>query len=378
MRRGLERGPIPFRVPDGATLCLFGFGVLARSCYPQIVQMLGRRPDVICDNDPSKWNTTIAGVPCLSFDELKALPGEVVVVITSRDRETILAQLRGFGTATVVDYERSYDRVRSVRPAKLRPREIVGLLSVQDRWVLVTGAARGLGRLIATEMARRGANLVLHARELSHLEEVADQCHRLGRRTRCLAADFAKVSGLESFVDALSCSESPIEIVFNNAGISPPCPGEFWETPSQDYLEAFAVNALAPARICQNVLPTMLERRFGRIVNITSSIRDRIREMAYSCSKAALDKFVHDLAPTLDGTGVMISLADPGWLRTDMGGPEAIHPVGSALPGVLLGALLDGDVNGTWITAQDYAGLDLEQASVKAALDLHLVDGEVA
>ena len=62
--------------------------------------------------------------------------------------------------------------------------------------------------------------------------------------------------------------------------------------------------------------------------------------MAYACSKAALNKFVYDYAPSLNGTGVMMSLADPGWLKTDMGGAAALHPVESVSPGILLGALL--------------------------------------
>ena len=88
--------------------------------------------------------------------------------------------------------------------------------------------------------------------------------------------------------------------------------------------------------------------------------------MAYACSKAALNKFVHDLAPSLEGTGVMMSLVCPGYVRSDMGGPNAPHPVESVIPGVLLGAVLDKDINGRWIIAQDYAGLDLATAKEKA------------
>ena len=88
--------------------------------------------------------------------------------------------------------------------------------------------------------------------------------------------------------------------------------------------------------------------------------------MAYACSKAALDKFVHDLAPSLQNTGVMITLVDPGWLRTDMTGFDGPHAVESVIPGALLGALLEGDINGRWFGAQDYAGLSIEAAIHKA------------
>jgi len=88
--------------------------------------------------------------------------------------------------------------------------------------------------------------------------------------------------------------------------------------------------------------------------------------MAYACSKAALSKFVHDLAPSLQGTGVMMSLVCPGYVRSDMGGVNAPYAVESVIPGALLGALLDGDINGRWFIAQDYAGLDLPAAIQKS------------
>jgi NAD(P)-dependent dehydrogenase (short-subunit alcohol dehydrogenase family) len=102
------------------------------------------------------------------------------------------------------------------------------------------------------------------------------------------------------------------------------------------------------------------------VINISTHIHGQPAEMAYSVSKAALDKFVHDLAPTLQGTGVMMSLADPGWVRTDAGGPHATHPVESVVPGILLGAVLGDNINGCRFSAQEYAGLSIEEACSKA------------
>jgi len=86
----------------------------------------------------------------------------------------------------------------------------------------------------------------------------------------------------------------------------------------------------------------------------------------YAISKAAVDKFVRDFVPTLAGTGVQMTLLDPGWLRTDLGGPKAPNDPSSVIPGALVPALLDDGESGRFFRAQDYAGLSLEQALEKA------------
>ena len=109
-------------------------------------------------------------------------------------------------------------------------------------------------------------------------------------------------------------------------------------------------------RITHGLLPHMLARKFGRIVQVTSGIRDQPELMAYAASKAALDKFVRDTVIRLQGTGVTMNLLDPGWLRTDLGGPLAPGSVESVMPGALVPALVDDDVQAKWFSAQDSVG----------------------
>jgi short-subunit dehydrogenase len=114
--------------------------------------------------------------------------------------------------------------------------------------------------------------------------------------------------------------------------------------------------------ICYAFLPGMVERGFGRIVNVTSGIQNEPEQAGYSASKAALDKVTKDLGTTVEGTDVMISLVDPGWCRTDLGGPKAPNDPDSVIPGMVLGAFADDKKSGRWISAQDYAGMSLEDA----------------
>jgi NAD(P)-dependent dehydrogenase (short-subunit alcohol dehydrogenase family) len=90
-------------------------------------------------------------------------------------------------------------------------------------------------------------------------------------------------------------------------------------------------------------------------VNVTSGI-ENIRELLpYSMSKAAVDRYVRDVSPSLEGTGVIMSLLDPGWLRTDLGGDKAPNAVETCRPGVLVPVLLEaGAPSGKFYRAQDY------------------------
>jgi 3-oxoacyl-[acyl-carrier protein] reductase len=98
----------------------------------------------------------------------------------------------------------------------------------------------------------------------------------------------------------------------------------------------------------------MRRRKWGRIVNLTSGIKDTPPLAPYSVSKAAVDKYTRDLAAELRGSGVLVNCLDPGWLRTDMGGPNAMGDVESVLPGALQPALLPDDgASGCFFAAQN-------------------------
>ncbi len=115
-------------------------------------------------------------------------------------------------------------------------------------------------------------------------------------------------------------------------------------------------------------MPKMIENGFGRIVNTTSGIRLEPEQAGYSASKAALDKITIDLGSKIQGTDVTINLADPGWCRTDLGGPNAPNSPESTIPGILVGAFIDDKKSGRLFAAQDFAGKTLEEAVALAEL----------
>ena len=110
----------------------------------------------------------------------------------------------------------------------------------------------------------------------------------------------------------------------------------------------------------------MIKKGFGRILNTTSGIRLEPEQAGYSASKAALDKITIDLGSKINGTDVMINLTDPGWCRTDLGGPNAPNSPESVIPGIVVGAFVDDKLSGRYFGAQSFAGMTLEDAVKKA------------
>jgi short-subunit dehydrogenase len=211
-------------------------------------------------------------------------------------------------------------------------------------------------------MAGRGCHLVLHSRALDHTAAVAEEVGRFGVGVRQVAADLAVPDALAQMLDGLEAGGQAIDIVFNNAGFQAPYRHAVWDASVDDFATSFQVHCTAVAMICYRLVPGMLQRQFGRIVNVTSGIRNEPEQAAYSASKAALDRFTRDLAARLDGSDVTLSLADPGWCRTDLGGPSAPNDPRSALPGMLIGAFVNDRRSGRLVRAQDFSGLSLEEA----------------
>jgi len=236
------------------------------------------------------------------------------------------------------------------------------MLDLKGRWVLVTGAARGIGRLAALKMAEQGCNLILHSRDTSHTASLEEELKAKGIDCHSVAADLNDISSVLKMLEKIDALGVDVDIVLNNAGFQIAYRTDYYNTPADDYEVSFNVNTIAPAMICYHFLPKMVERGFGRIVNTTSGIDKEPEQAGYSAAKAALDKITKDMASRLGGTGVAMNLTDPGWCRTDLGGPNAPNAPESAIPGVIVGAFVDDSINGQIFHAQDYAGMTLEEA----------------
>ncbi|WP_124101138.1 SDR family oxidoreductase [Ruminococcus sp. Marseille-P6503] len=240
------------------------------------------------------------------------------------------------------------------------------MVDVKGKWVFVTGASRGVGRQIALFMANRGANIILHSRKLEHTEEVFKEVRETGVRAMQIEAELSDMDSVGNMLKRIDDSGLQVDIVFNDAAVQIAYRTDYFKTPVEDFTQSFMINTIAPAMICYHFLPKMIERGFGRIINTTSGIKNEPEQAGYSASKAALDKFTTDLSTVIEGTDVMMNITDPGWCRTDLGGPNAPNSVESCIPGIVVGAFVDDRRSGRLFPAQSFNGLTLIEAVSKA------------
>jgi NAD(P)-dependent dehydrogenase (short-subunit alcohol dehydrogenase family) len=230
----------------------------------------------------------------------------------------------------------------------------VVVLDIAGKWVLLTGASRGIGKQVAGALADSGCHLILHSRKREHTVALVTQFQARGLTVHALEAELSDQKQVVKLGKEALRISGGIDILYNNAGVQTPWHEDPFTTDPDEYALCFQVNTIAPITLCNLILPGMIERGFGRVVNVTSGIADQPQLMAYAASKAALDKYVRDMAPHLAGTGVTMNLLDPGWLRTDLGGPQAPNAVESVLPGAMVPVLLEDGTAGKWFSAQDY------------------------
>lgn len=240
------------------------------------------------------------------------------------------------------------------------------MVHVEGKWALITGASRGIGYLTANFMAQQGCNLILHSRKREHCEKLLKEVRALGIGSLLCRRELSDLDSVQAMLDEIDRIGTAVDIVLNNAGMQIAYRTDYYKTPVSDYTESFKINTIAPAMICYHFMPQMIERGFGRIVNTTSGIRLEPEQAGYSASKAALDKITIDLGSKIVGTNVMINLTDPGWCRTDLGGPHAPNSPESAIPGIVVGAFVDDQKSGRYLNAPYFAGLSLEEAVAKA------------
>lgn len=225
------------------------------------------------------------------------------------------------------------------------------------KWALVTGSSRGIGRQIATGLAQLGCNLIVHGRTSENTEATRQALLDYDVEVHTVAGDLAVPTEVQQLISDVQALGVPVDILYNNAAINNQ-PTPMFEFDQGEWLRTFQINLFSMVELTKAFAPAMREAGWGRIVNVTSGIAGQPNLAPYSASKAAVDKFTQDLACELKDDNVLVSHIDPGWIQTDLGGPNAWEPVESVIPGMLVPVLLDDSgPTGRFYAAQDFKGL---------------------
>lgn len=193
-------------------------------------------------------------------------------------------------------------------------------MSAQTRTALVTGGGRGIGRASAFALAEAGARVAVLARSGDEVDESVRMLRDAGHHAHGVSADVADIDSFRAAVDDVTARLGPIDVLANNAGVTWPL-GAIWEIDTEEWLAAVSINLVGPVRGIRLVLPGMLERGWGRIINVTTGAASPPgipRASAYSASKAALNQLTCTVAAELATTGVSINAVDPGLVDTAM------------------------------------------------------------
>jgi NAD(P)-dependent dehydrogenase (short-subunit alcohol dehydrogenase family) len=231
----------------------------------------------------------------------------------------------------------------------------------EKRVAVVTGASRGIGLEVAKGLAAAGLKVVVTGRDAKAVDAAVAEVQRSSKGGEAVgtALDVRDDASVEAFSRWLaSHAGGRVDVLVNNAGILPDnaVAGDFgsasaFEAPLARLRDAFETNTLGPFALIQRFAPGMRERKYGRIVNVSSGM-GQLSAMdggypAYRLSKTALNAVTRIFARELEGTGVLVNAACPGWCRTAMGGESAPRTAAEGADTVVwLATLPDGGPTG--------------------------------
>ena len=186
---------------------------------------------------------------------------------------------------------------------------------LQDKVALITGGGRGIGRFVALELAAAGATVAVAARSGDEISQTAEEVGGLA-----IECDVSDRGAVERMVEQVESEYGRIDLLVANAGTSVDEHGAAWELDPADWWRIFEVNTLGVYLCCRAVIPGMLARGGGRIVNVASGAAylPGTRSTAYSASKAAVHRFSETLALQLEPHGIPVFSISPGLVRTKM------------------------------------------------------------
>jgi len=192
-------------------------------------------------------------------------------------------------------------------------------MKLDNKIAIVTGAGRGIGKAIALSLAREGAHVVVLSRTLSEIEQTAAEIEALGRRALAVKADVSDREDVNNMVQSAIQEFGKVDILVNNAGIQGPI-GSLVENEIDHWIQTIYVNLIGVFLCSRAVLPIMMERRQGKIINLSGggATSPRPYFSAYGAAKAAVVRLTETLAEEVKEYNIQVNVIAPGTVNTRM------------------------------------------------------------
>jgi NAD(P)-dependent dehydrogenase (short-subunit alcohol dehydrogenase family) len=199
--------------------------------------------------------------------------------------------------------------------------------NAERRVALVTGANRGLGLETSRQLLAKGLTVVLAGRDDAALEGARRTLAHSEQHAMTVRMDVTDAESIVAAHKTVTERVGSVDVLVNNAAVLLFENDDVLSIPHDAYRRTFETNVFGVIEVCRAFAPDMMRAGYGRIVNVSSGAGQLATMSAYapsySMSKAALNAFTRILAHAYRDGGVMVNAADPGWVRTDMGGPSA-------------------------------------------------------
>ena len=206
------------------------------------------------------------------------------------------------------------------------------MIDLKNKNALITGAGKGIGKAIALALAKEGVNVILVARTQEEIDSVAAKVRSLRVKALAITADVADINSVNAAVEKALAEFGTIDILINNAGIA--AFGKFLELEPTDWERIIQVNLMGTYYVTRAVLPNMIERQTGDIINISSTagLSGNALTSAYSASKFAVLGLTESLMQEVRKHNIRVTALTPSTVATDMakelkltdGNPETV------------------------------------------------------
>ena len=224
-------------------------------------------------------------------------------------------------------------------------------MSASKKIAVVTGANRGLGFETCRQLAKQEIQVILTSRDEVKGNAAVEKLQAEGLNVLCRSLDVTNADSVEHLAQFIRNQFGKLDILVNNAGIAKdfldPSEGSVLKTKVSTLQETIETNLYGPLLLCQALIPLMKINNYGRVVNVSSGA-GQLADMAtgfptYRISKTALNALTRIVANELEDTNILVNAVCPGWVRTDMGGPNAPRSLEQGVDTIVwLATLADG------------------------------------